>query len=126
MTFIKYALITLGFYSCTARAAEPPQFVKFSPIIVSIMDNHKVMGLLSITVHAEAATSDKREVAEKLRPRLQDAFTRKVLELGEIYISPDRKIDIAFVTAHLQAAAKTALPDVPLKIYVFDASTRKL
>jgi predicted metal-dependent enzyme (double-stranded beta helix superfamily) len=126
MRKIKYFLVGLCFHAHSALAAEPPQFVKFAPIIVSIMDNHRVTGLLSITVHAEAATSEKRELAEKLRPRLQDAFTRKVLELGEIYISPDRKIDVGFVAAHMQAAAKSALPDVPLKIYVFDASTRKL
>jgi hypothetical protein len=110
----------------SVQAVEPPQFVKFNPIIVSIMDNHRVIGLLSVTVHTQVKTAEQKDFVESRRPKLQDAFTQKILELGEIYISPDRKIDIAFINAQLQAAAKSALPTMPLKIYIYDASTRKL
>jgi septum formation inhibitor-activating ATPase MinD len=108
------------------HAAESLQFVNFNPIIVSIMDNNRVIGLLSVTVHTQVTTAEQKDYVEARRPKLQDAFTQKILELGEIYISPDRKIDIAFVNAQLQAVAHAALPNIPLKIYIYDASTRKL
>ncbi len=110
----------------SVHAAAPVQFVRFSPIIVSIMDNNRIAGLLSITVHCQAPDDAARKQAELLKPRLQDIFTRTVLELGELYIAPDRRIDFDMVTARLQAAATATAPNARLKVYVIDASTRKL
>jgi hypothetical protein len=126
MTLKYFYTLLLMLMASPLQAAEPPQFVNFNPIIVSIMDNHKVIGLLSVTVHTQVTTAEQKDYVETRRPKLQDAFTQKILELGEIYISPDRKIDIEFIKAQLQAAAKSAVPNTPLKIYIYDASTRKL
>jgi hypothetical protein len=108
----------------SGRAADHPQFIKFRPIIVSTFADTRVSGLWMVTVQVQATDYAARKRLEQARPKLQDAFTCAAVELGQLYISPSRKINFQLVTKRMQAAAQTAMPGEKLRVLIVDASSR--
>jgi hypothetical protein len=124
---MKYFLMfILLLVSISAQAKEPPQFVRFRPVIVSTYEDTRISGFLSVTLHVQAADRDARERLEQSRPKLQDAFTRAAIELGQLYVSPKRKLDFKLVARRMQAAAAAAVPGEKIRVYIVDASTRRV
>jgi hypothetical protein len=124
---MKYFLMLFIWLSGTAvLAKEPPQFVRFRPVIVSTYEDTRISGFLSVTLHVQAEDRDARERIERARPKLQDAFTRAAIELGQLYVSPKRKLDFTLLARRMQAAASAAVPGEKLRVYVVDASTRRV
>jgi hypothetical protein len=121
-----FAVVLLLLAGLPAHAADTPQFIKFQPIIVSTFEDTRVSGLLSVTVQVQALDRDAKQRLERARPKLQDAFTRTAIELGQLYVSPDRKINFQLLAARMQAAAAAALPGERLKVFVVDASSRRV
>jgi hypothetical protein len=120
------AVLLMGAVAVPGHAADAPQFVKFRPIIVSTFDDTRVSGLLSVTVHVQARDRAARQRLERARPKLQDAFTCAAIELGQLYVSPERRINVQLLAARLQAAATAAFPGEQLRVYVVDASSRRV
>jgi hypothetical protein len=124
---MKYFLLGLVFLFCQAiHAAEPPQLIRFRPVIVSTYQDTRISGYLSVTLHIQATDRDARQRLESARPRLQDAFTRAAIDLGQLYVSPARRIDFQRVAARMQAAAEAAVPGEKVRVYVVDAITRRV
>ncbi len=124
---MKYFLALFLMLAQTAVfAAPPPQFVRFRPIIVSTYQDTRISGYLSVTVHVQTADRDALQRIESARPKLQDAFTRAAVELGQLYVSPGKRLNFQLVAQRLQAAANAAVPGEMVRVYVVDASTRRV
>jgi hypothetical protein len=124
---MKYlVMLFLTLISAQVQATEPPQFVRFRPVIVSTYEDTRISGFLSVTLHVQANNREARERVERARPKLQDAFTRAAIELGQLYVSPKRKLDFHLVARRMQAAASAAVPGEKIRVYVVDASTRRV
>lgn len=124
MKYLLAILVLLGHLS--AWAAEPPQFVRFRPIIVSTYQDTRISGYLSVTVHVQATDRDALQRVESARPKLQDALTRAAVELGQLYVSPGKRLNFPLLASRLQAAAAAAMPGENIRVYVVDASTRRV
>ncbi len=107
-------------------ASPPPQLLRFRPIIVSTYNNTQISGYLSITLTVETSDRDALDRLEAARPKLQDAFTRAAIDLGQLYVSPNKRLDFPLLVRRLQAAANAALPQEKIRVYIVDAITRRV
>lgn len=101
-----------------------PQFIKFPAIITNIIDGIHITGLVSVTVQVHVDNKMALRRLEQARPKLQDCFTRTVIDLAQIYIDPYRPLPWSIMTRELQHAADIAMPKEKMRVLVVDASTR--
>jgi flagellar basal body-associated protein FliL len=124
----RLCLLAALLWSAPAFAADPedvPQFVKFQPIIFSLVADNRVQGIAQVTVGVQAKTPEDKEKVEAKRPRLRNAFALTLQELGRLYIDPKRPIDARMLRRELQKAANTALPEPAVTVLILDATARK-
>jgi hypothetical protein len=107
-------------------AAPPPQFVRFKPIIVTTFNDQDIDGLLSVAIALQAADPAAKDRIELLRPRLQDAFTRALFDLGRLKIDPRRPVDWRLLNTRLQAEADRIVQKDKVRLLVTDVNSRPM
>lgn len=103
-----------------------PTFVRFEPIIVSLFDDTRVAGWMSVTVTLQVPGAADKEPVESQRIRFIDAFNATLVQLGRLKVDPRRPLNIHMIAGELQKAADRTYGKHGLKVFVVDASARKI
>ena len=124
-----FIILWLGLFAVISPAYASddeavPQFLKFPPIITNTIDGVHITGLVSITVQVHVENKSSLRRLEDSRPRLQDCFTRAVIDLAHSYIDPYQPLPWAEIVHQLQRAADITLPKEKMHVLVVDAITR--
>lgn len=106
-----------------AKPGDGNVYVRFKPIIVSLIQDDRPTGLASVSITLRTPNPKGRDAAEALRPRYIDAFTTTMMVLGQSHIDPRRPMDIDLITRELQRAADRAGGTVKARVLVVDANT---
>ena len=119
--------MTLIMTTTPAQAGDDervPQFLKFPAIITNTFDGIHITGLVSISIEVHVENKSALRRLETSRPRLQDSFTRSVVNLAQLYIDPYRPLPWKEMMRALQHAADMTLPGEKMRVLVVDATTR--
>jgi hypothetical protein len=108
----------------TAKPADGNVYVRFKPIIVTLVQDDRPTGLVSVTLTLKAANPAGRDAIEEQRPRYVDAFTRTMILMGQTYIDPRRPLDVPLIADALQKAADQAVRGGKARVLLVDANTR--
>lgn len=115
-----------------ARAAsdesEQPVFniVRFEPIIVTLFDSNRAIGLMSVTLALQVPTPADKDEIEAQRIKYVDAFNAALMQMGRLHVSPNRPIDVPLLATTLESTAKQLRGKGKVRALVLDASTRRL
>lgn len=101
-------------------------FVRFEPIIVTLFDSNRAVGLMSVTVALQVPTPADREEIEAQRAKYIDAFNATLVQMGRLHVSPNRPIDVARLAGTLETTANRVRGKGKVRALVLDASTRRL
>lgn len=107
---------------------EQPAFniVRFEPIIVTMFDSNRAIGLLSVTLALQVPNPADKEEIEAQRIRYVDAFNAALMQMGRLHINPNRPIDVAALAGTLERTANQVRGKGRVRALVLDASTRRL
>lgn len=92
-----------------ASAAEgsssaEPIFIEFEPFSVSVIQNSRVAGFLSIAFDLAVEDEATIQQVERLRPRLRDAVVRILSRVASSRLDVSRPVDVDLVRAYVQKA----------------------
>lgn len=122
------ACLASGSPASAASKKEAPQdgpvFVRFEPIIVPVLEDNRVAGLMSVTVNLEVTSPADKDSIEAERVRYIDAFTRVLIQFGQVWADPYRPVNVNRMNAQLQQAASRIAGDIATASYVVDATVR--
>lgn len=107
---------------------EQPVFnlVRFEPIIVTLFDSNRAIGLMTVTLALQVPTQADKDEIEAQRIKYIDAFNAALVQLGRLHVSPNRPIDVPLLTSALEDAANRIHARGRVRALVLDASTRRL
>ena len=119
--------------SAAAQAAgdskeQQPAFnlVRFEPIIVTLFDSNRAIGLMSVTLALQVPTPADKEEIEAQRIRYVDAFNAALIQMGRLHVSPNRPIDVTMLASTLENTANQMRGKGKVRALILDASTRRL
>lgn len=116
----------------TAHAAsddkDKPVFniVRFEPIIVTLFDSNRAVGLMSVTPALQVPTAADKEQIEAQRIKYLDAFNATLMQMGRLHVNPKRPIDVPLLARTLETTANQLYGKAKVRVLVLDASTRPL
>lgn len=124
------ASLSVGVVSVRAAPAEEPaelteaNFVAFAPIIMSVVQERRIMGLVEVVVTLKLADAgDWREIVDQ-RARIKDRLVHGIAGMTRGAISVDTPMNIDLVTAVLQRQVNGVLGANRAQVLIVDASTR--
>ena len=100
--------------------------VRFEPIIVTLFDSNRAVGLISVTLALQVPTPSDKEEIEAQRVKYVDAFNSALLQIGRLHIRPNRPIDVPLIASALESTANQHHRKGKVRALVLDASTRRL
>lgn len=100
--------------------------VRFEPIIVTLFDSNRAIGLMSVTLALQVPTPADKEEIEALRVKYVDAFNAALLQMGRLHVSPNRPINVPLIASTLENTANQLHRKGKVRALVLDASTRRL
>lgn len=107
---------------------QPPVFnlVRFEPIIVTLFDSNRAIGLMTVTLALQVPSQADKEAIEAQRLKYIDAFNAALVQLGRLHVSPNRPINVPLLASTLEDTANRMHPKGEVRALVLDASTRRL
>lgn len=123
-------LVLLGAPSAVAAPKLDPKemteahFVKFQPILMSVVQERRIMGLVQIEVTLKLADPNDWEEIIRQRVRVKDRLVQAVGGMTRGAIRVDAPVNIEMVAAVLQRQVDALLGDDRAKVLITDASTR--
>lgn len=109
--------------------SDAPAFniVRFEPIIVTLFDSNRAIGLMSVTPALQVPTQADKEQIEAQRVRYLDAFNTTLMQMGRLHVNPRRPLDVPLLARTLETTANRLHGGkAKLRVLVLDASTRPL
>lgn len=100
--------------------------VRFEPIIVTLFDNNRAIGLMSVTLALQVPNPSDKEEIEAKRIKYVDAFNAALLQMGRLHISPNRPVNVPLIASTLENTANQMHRKGKVRALVLDASTRRL
>jgi len=100
-------------------------FVKLSPILMSVLQDRRIAGLVQIEVTLKLANASEWEAIVNERRRVKDKFVQAVGGMTRGAIRVDAPMNIALITNVLQRQADSVLGSDRVEVLVTDASTRQ-
>ncbi len=100
--------------------------VRFEPIIVTLFDSNRAIGLISVTLALQVPTPADKEEIEAQRIKYIDAFNAALVQMGRLHVSPNRPIDVPLLATTLENTANKVRGKGKVRALVLDASTRRL
>lgn len=107
----------------TEAGKDANRFLRFKPIIVTLIQDDRPSGLVSVTVTLKLADPSQKDAIDAIRPRYLDAFTQTIMTLGQSHIDPRRPLDIPLLSSELQKAADRAAGGRKARVLIVDANT---
>lgn len=124
---------SLGVPGPAAQAApggkdQQPAFniVRFEPIIVTLFDSNRAVGLMAVTLALQVPTQADKDEIEAQRLKYIDAFNAALVQMGRLHVSPNRPIDVPLLASTLESTANQVRGKGKVRALVLDASTRRL
>lgn len=99
-------------------------FVKLQPILMSVVQERRIMGLVQLEVTLKLADPNDWETVVRQRLRIKDKLVQAVGGMTRGAIRVDAPINIEMVSAVLQRRVDGVLGKDRAKVLITDASTR--
>ena len=86
------------------KSAVSEAYLLFEPFQVSVLENYRVRGMVTLEVYLQVPDEDLRHKTEEQMARLRDAFVRALADYGTHVAQADRPPDINIISRKLQDA----------------------
>lgn len=99
-------------------------FIKFQPIIMSVVQDRQVKGLVQLEVTLKLEDPNERRDIVKERHRIKDKLIQAIAGMTRGAIRVDAPINLEMVAAVLQRHVDVVLDGKKSQVLILDASTR--
>lgn len=135
-SFLRAALIAaaLAFLVVPPADASAPArkgpvaeaFVSFDVLTVSVLQHRRTRGFLVLEVVLHVPEHDDQAKAAKIKPILQDAFVRQLVDYGSHVAVVDRPPDLPSIAQRLQSEVDRLLAPGRARVLITQAQVRPL
>lgn len=110
----------------TYKSALAPTYVTFDTFTVSVLENYKIRGILTLELALNVPDKTIRREAERQKPRLRDAFVRLLIDHAAQVLEIDRVPDLDGLAARLQDVCDQSLGQAGARVLITQAHLRRL
>ncbi|RME65510.1 MAG: hypothetical protein D6782_06135 [Alphaproteobacteria bacterium] len=101
-------------------------FLKLQPMIVPVLQEHRMRGLVSVQISLQLSDAKTRERVEKMKPKLTDRYIIALNQLGQAVIEIDRPVNLPLIQQILQRSTDYVLGADVARVLIIDASSRAM
>ncbi len=107
------------------KSAISEIYLTFDPFEVSVLENYRVRGLLTLEIALAVHDSELRHKADKQKARLRDAFVRALISYGTRVAQVTRPPDLDAISEKLQAETDDLLGHAGARVLILQAYLRR-